>query len=130
MFPDVRVFGGSRVASVSERGGRRWRHFEGGHQHVKLRANHSDDDDSDVTNSLICPLGPLRTPSQQYSNTSTQDIPLPATPLQPPLDLVLQDLSRFLQSRSSLSFGDESGRESETVGDDVLAAFLEDGRVL
>ena len=108
--------------------GGRGRHFKCGHQHAKLRTNHSDDDD--LANSLIRPLGPLRTPSQQNPNTSTQDIPLPATPLQPPLDLVLQDLSRFLQGRSSLSFGDESGRESESVGDDVLAAFLEDGRVL
>ena len=130
MFPDVRVFGGSGVASVSEGDGRRGGRFKGGHQHAKLRAEHSSDDNDNVSNSLIRPLGPLRTPSQQNPNTSTQDIPLPATPLQPPLDLVLQDLSRFLQSRSSLSFGDESGRESESVGDDILAAFLEDGRVL
>jgi hypothetical protein len=75
---------------------------------------------------LVDTLDPFPSPRQQDSNTPTQNISLSTTPLQPTLDLALQDIHDPIR----LHIGwEEGGRDGETVRDDIGGAFLEDGCV-
>jgi hypothetical protein len=80
-----------------------------------------------LKDSLVDTLDPLPTPRQQHANTPAQDIPLPSTPLQPALDLILQNLLLAVRLRIP---GHKGRRDREPVRDDVHGAFLEDRRVL
>jgi len=78
-----------------------------------------DDEQSNRGDSLISPLDPFGTPSQQHPDASTQDISLPTASFQPTLDLVLQDLPGRLVFPALLTLGEQGGRQLQTVRDNV-----------
>ena len=100
MFSDVRVFGRCRVTGLPV--------------DAVVRGDDCEMDGDEQTHrrdSLISPLDPFGTPSQQHPDASTQDISLPTTSFQPTLDLVLQDLPGRLVLLALLTLGEQGGRQ-------------------